>query len=67
LLLSLMDYFENLELAPHAIKEIVRHHDFTDTSYSNIMKFLDKLIVFEWGADWNDNGKIFNLNPLNYD
>lgn len=60
-----MNYFDNLELVPNAVKEIVKNHDMFDFTYENRIKLLDKLLAFDWACDFTEDGKPFNLNTLN--
>ena len=62
-----MDLFENQDLLPKQVKEIVEHYDqlfANESTYKLCLEFQSKLEPLGYSFDWELDGVPFNLQKL---
>ena len=61
---SKIDYFDDYELLPQEVQDVLDAHDFDDDSYAAAKKTIKQLNKVGWTADYELSGDMTDLKPL---
>ena len=59
-----IDYFDEYELLPQEVQDVLDAHDFDDDSYAAAKKTIKQLNKVGWTADYELSGDMTDLKPL---